>query len=44
VSGYDGAAVLLDEASQENQAMGGPVMRPSPLGDEPTLLETIIEV
>jgi hypothetical protein len=43
VRDYDGEAVLLEEASLEDQIMRGPIVKPSPLGDEPTLLETIIE-
>jgi hypothetical protein len=44
VRAYEGEAVLLEEASVEDQFRHGPVVKPSPLGDEPTLLETIIEV
>ena len=44
VRDYDGVAVLLEEASLEDQVMHGPVVKPSPLGDEPTLLETVIEI
>jgi hypothetical protein len=40
----DGRAVVLVEASHEDQAKHGPAMKPSPLGDEPFLLETVIEV
>ena len=43
VRAYDGEAVLLEEASVEDQFMHGPVVKPSPLGDQPTLLETVIE-
>jgi len=41
VRDYDGDALLLEEASLEAQALHGPVVRPSPLGDEPTLLEAV---
>ena len=41
---FQGGTVLLAEASHEDQVMHGPVMQPSPLGDEPVLLETIIEI
>ena len=44
VRDHEGDAVILEEASLEDQVMHGPVMKPSPLGDTPTLLETIIEV
>ncbi|HEX5701411.1 MAG TPA: hypothetical protein VFX77_12245 [Rubrobacter sp.] len=40
----DGKTVVLDEAPPEDQAKHGPTMKPSPLGDEPFLLETIIEI
>ena len=43
VRDFDGEAVLLEEASADDQFMHGPVVKPSPLGDEPTLLETVIE-
>ncbi|HYI74166.1 MAG TPA: hypothetical protein VEW90_02765, partial [Gaiellaceae bacterium] len=44
VRDHDGEAVLLEEASLEDQVMHGPVVKASPLGDEPTLLETVIEI
>jgi hypothetical protein len=44
VRSSDRGTVVLDEASTEDQVMHGPVMKPSPLGDESILLETIIEV
>lgn len=44
VRAYEGEAVLLEEAPVADQFRHGPVVKPSPLGDEPTLLETIIEV
>ena len=44
VRDFDGGAVLLEEASLAVQVMHGPVVKPSPLGDEPTLLETVLEV
>ena len=40
----DGRTVVLVEASHEDQAKHGPAMKPSPLGDEPFLLETVIEI
>jgi hypothetical protein len=44
VRAYEGHAVFLAPASPEDQAMHGPVTKPSPLGDEQILLETIIEI
>jgi hypothetical protein len=46
VSRYDeGGAVILEPASPEDQAYHGPVVKPTPLGDdESVLLETILEV
>ena len=45
VSRYDdGGAVILKVASPEHQAQYGPVVKPTPLGDDPVLLETIVEV
>ena len=35
---------MLEEASLEDQVMHGPVVKASPLGDEMTLLETVIEI
>jgi len=37
-------AVVLEPASPEDQAHYGPVIKPTPLGDESIFLETIIEV
>lgn len=37
-------AVVLEPASPEDQARYGPVIKPTPLGDESILLETIIEI
>jgi hypothetical protein len=36
--------VILEPASPEGQASFGPVVKPTPLGDEPIVLETILEV
>jgi hypothetical protein len=44
VRSSDDGTVVLDEASPDDQAAHGPVMKPSPLGDESILLETILEV
>ena len=45
VSRYEGGAVILEPASPGDQARHGPVVRPTPLGDdESVLLETIGEV
>ena len=44
VRDYDGGAVLLEEATLDDQFMHGPVVKPGPLGDEPTLLETVFEI
>jgi hypothetical protein len=44
VRSSDDGTVVLDEASPDDQVVHGPVMKPSPLGDESMLLETIIEV
>jgi hypothetical protein len=46
VSRYDdGGAVILEPASPEIQAQHGPVVKPTPLGDdESVLLETVVEV
>jgi hypothetical protein len=44
VSTYDGTTVSLVAASAEDNIQHGPVVKPSPLGDEPFLMETIIEV
>jgi hypothetical protein len=45
VSRHEGDAVILEAASPEDQASHGPVVKPTPLGDdESVLLETIVEV
>jgi hypothetical protein len=45
VSRYEGGAVILEPASPQDQAAHGPVVKPTPLGDdESVLLETIVEV
>ena len=45
VSRYEGGAVILEPASPKDQAQHGPVVKPTPLGDdESVLLETIVEV
>lgn len=45
VKRYDeGGAVFLEAASPEDQAQHGPVVKPSPLGEDSVLLETIVEV
>jgi hypothetical protein len=45
VSRHEEGAVFLEPASPEDQASHGPVVKPTPLGDdESVLLETIIEV
>jgi hypothetical protein len=45
VSKYEGGAVFLEPASPEDQAQHGPVVKPTPLGDEESvLLEAIVEV
>lgn len=45
VSKNEGGAVFLEPASPEDQASHGPVVKPTPLGDdESVLLETIVEV
>jgi hypothetical protein len=44
VSRSDGEAVTLEPASAEDQAAHGPVAKPTPLGDDSILLETIVEV
>jgi len=40
----EGGAVILKEASLEDQASHGPVTTPTPIGDRQVLLETILEV
>ena len=44
VRSNEGGAVILEPASPEDQAPHGPVVKPTPLGDESVLLETIVEV
>ena len=44
VSRREEATVILEPASPEEQASHGPVVRPTPLGDEPIFLETILEI
>jgi hypothetical protein len=45
VSSNEGGAVILEPASPEDQAPHGPVVKPTPLGDEESvLLETIVEI
>ena len=44
VQAHEGGAVILQEASLEDQASHGPVTTPTPIGDRQVLLETILEV
>ena len=44
VSRNEGGTVILEPASPQDQAQHGPVVKPTPLGDESVLLETIVEV
>ena len=44
VSRHEEGAVILEAASPEAQASHGPVVKPTPLGDEPIFLETILEI
>jgi hypothetical protein len=45
VSRHEAGAVILEPASPEVQAQHGPVVKPTPLGDdESVLLETVVEV
>ena len=45
VSSNEGGSVILEPASPEDQAPHGPVVKPTSLGDdESILLETIVEV
>jgi hypothetical protein len=45
VRSNEGGAVILEPASPEDQAAHGPVVKPTPFGDEESvLLETIVEV
>ncbi|HYH61247.1 MAG TPA: hypothetical protein VD766_05225 [Solirubrobacterales bacterium] len=42
VRDHDGDAVILEEASLDDQASHGPVTTPTPIGDRPVLLETVL--
>ena len=44
VSAHVRGAVVLAPASLEDQAQYGPAVKPSPLGEDQVLLETILEV
>lgn len=44
VSEADDHSVVLEPASVEDQAQHGPVVKPTPLGEDSVFLETIIEV
>ncbi len=44
VSRREEGAVILEAASPEEQASHGPVVKPTPLGDTPIILETILEI
>ena len=45
VSSSEDGAVMLEPASVQDQAQHGPVVKPTPLGDdESVLLETIVEI
>ena len=44
VRAHEGGAVLLEEASLEDQASHGPVTAPTPISDRPVLLETVLAV
>ena len=44
VSSNEGGTVILEPASPEDQAQHGPVVKRTPLGDEPIILETILEI
>ena len=45
VSKNESGVVILEPASPQDQAQHGPVVKPTPLGDdESVLLETIVEV
>ena len=44
VSRHERGAVILEPATPEEQARFGPVVKPTPLGDEPIILEEILEV
>ena len=44
VSRREEGAVILEAASPEEQGSHGPVVKPTPLGDDPIILETILEI
>jgi hypothetical protein len=44
VSSNEGGAVILERATPETQAQHGPVVKRTPFGDEPIILETTLEV
>jgi hypothetical protein len=44
VTRSDEEGVILEPASAEGQAAHGPVAKPTPLGDDSILLETIVEI
>ncbi len=44
VSRHERGAVDLEPASPDDQAQYGPVVKPTPLGEDSILLETVIEV
>jgi hypothetical protein len=44
VSSREEQTVMLEPASLEDQASHGPVVKPTPLGEESVLLETIVEI
>ena len=44
VRAHERGAVILAEASLDDQASHGPVTAPTPIGERPVLLETILEV
>ena len=44
VRAHERGAVILAEASLQDQASHGPVTAPTPLGERQVLLETILEV
>ena len=44
VRGYMTETLFLDAASTQDHAQYGPTVKPSPLGEDSVLLETIIEI
>ena len=44
VRAHERGTVILAEASLEDQASHGPVTAPTPIGERPVLLETILDV